>query len=281
MRGFFAPPARKFSPPNPAAAAPSGALFTDNFSTGNLSKTQGGFSWTAGQYYLAYSCSNFPSPLGSTTCLRMDAGTTPGNVPELDYLLTNNGTGYTHIFFRWYVYYPSGSESPSVGPAWGRSTHVGSDNDKVVRFGGGTQWDDPFSGATLTSFRCGASTVSNADGSERIYIELAGPGSYNSPGYTGADSQVSLGNYHAGRWIKMEVEVKTPTTTPSSSLGGDGIFRIWVDGVLTNEILTSGTAPANGLINVGYLYGALNGQPDNANSYFYVTDFAFGISARV
>lgn len=263
------------------------ALFTDDFTSYTIGNMPSGgnanFTWGGGNtgYIDVVDVTSIQRSGGSNRAVRFNTGSAapPGNAntdPELDFLL---GADQSHAFFRYYLYWPSGSESPSFGPGWSRSDVSATNNNKFIRFGDSTAW-------ATTTLRFGASTFGNADGNERLQIEVPGPGFYNSPGASSSWPAVNLANKQAGRWIKIEWEIQMNTTTPTSDSDGghglaDGIMRCWEDGSLILDKTNVGMAPANSQFRVGYLFGALNMAPDNVNGYFYMSDFAYAITGRV
>jgi hypothetical protein len=213
------------------------------------------------------------------------SATPPGNAnndPEIDFYL---GGGYTHLFVRLYAYYCSGSESPTLGPTWSRSNTSSTNNNKLFRFGEGINW-------AASSVRMGMSTYGQSTGgntgSDQGNFEFAGSSAgvlqFDQPGNSGRVANANLGNHALGGWVKLEYELQLNTGTPTVSGDGfglgNGVMRFWVNDTQLIELTNVGMAPAASLIQCGYLFGAMNMTPDNANSNFYFTDFAIASLGR-
>jgi hypothetical protein len=268
-------------------ATSSSAFFTDDFSSGDFTRTQNGFNWNGNPFTSVVSCAAFPTPLGSTKCVKYDwgANAAPSGGSHDAQLNYDLGGSYTHLFFRFYVYYPSGSESPSVGPAWGRSNTSSTNNNKMFRIGDNSDW-------ASTSVRMGFSTYGTSSGGstgcDRVFSEFGSPafGGWLAIGYSGRDTPYSLGNFHSGVWKKVEFEISLNTGAPSTSGvdgwgSGNGILRCWINDNVAINITDAGMAPLGTFLKGGYILGAMNMAADNANSISYLADFAVSATGRV
>lgn len=253
----------------------SSAFFTDDFTSyatgttdNSINGSGNGFSWGGGNtgFIQIVDCSSFQRSGGSNRAVEFNFNT--GNNAELDFAIGN--PGYTELYLRYYLYYPSGSESPSVGPAW---TRTGSGNNKFIRIGdGATHADD-------LDMRFGASTDQTGS-DEEIFLETGGPTFYVSPGAVPIGDHVDPFTASIlGSWAKIEWHLKSPTTTPTGWGEGNGIIQVWVNDVLRVDYTVGSQSPANTKMRNGYLFGYPNGSY-SAGSKVYMTDFAIGTSGR-
>lgn len=247
----------------------SSAFFTDDFASGDLSKSANGFSWGGGNtgYVQVINCSSFQRSGGSSRAVEFNFDT--GNNAELDFVIGN--PGYTELWMRYYMYYPNGSESPSVGTSW---TRVSSGNNKFLRIGdGATHADD-------TDMRFGASTDQTGS-DEEVFIETGGPGFYVSPGAVPVGDHINpFTSSVKGSWAKIAWHLKSPTTTPSGWGEGDGIIQAWLNDSLVVNYTVGSQSPANTKMRNGYLLGFPNGSY-SSGSKLYVSDFAISSTGSV
>jgi hypothetical protein len=260
------------------SAGGSNILFFDDFSSGNFNKTMNGFSWMGGANVSVVDCTSFQRPGGSSKAVKFAYGNPLNDVAELDFQI---GTpGYTHVFMRWWEYYPSGNESPSVGPAVRRTT---THNNKTFRLGDATP-------VASSPNHFGGSTYGNSNGDETFFFEWGGPGFYDQPGNGRGVTVPFITAARLGGWHKVEIEVKSPTVDPVSDprpayqpFGkADGIFRLWIDDVLVLEFTDAGQCPANMLMAYGYWRGSVEfGDYIVPQTNIYATDVAVSTAGRV
>lgn len=274
----------------PIAPPPVSLLFEDDFSSGDLSKSTNGFSWYGPVFCTVVQTedADIPvSPLGSTHALRFGffEFENEGNEgwAELPFNLVSgpDEPGYPNIYIRYYVYYPDGTDS--VNPDWYRTDLGGtdtSDNNKLFRL------YDQYN-RTGNTIAFGASTrgthIANNGaevGAETIMLETGAPGFYASPGDFGVVAPWT-NRVNRGRWIKVEIEVESPTTTATDWNQGDGLLRVRMDNIVVVETTTSSHSPPGTPLRAGYLMGYMNSYPDNNNVTMYITDFAVSTTGRV
>jgi hypothetical protein len=272
-----------------APAPPSGAFFEDDFSSGDLDKTENGFTWGGGNtgYVQVIDTATVglpvnPSASGKAVEFNFDVN----NNAELGFQLvaSNGDAGYTTVYLRWYAYYPDGTEGGTVGPEWERTN---TSNNKLLRL-----WDRRFQGDAGRTTAFGASTYGSSSGGagystgdERAFIETGGPGFYSSPGesvpnVTGQQFPFVIGATR-GAWTKIEGQFTAPTATPSDWGEGNGVIRMWVDDVLEIETTSGSQSDANVPMRGGYLMGFPNGSYASADTKMYLTDFAVSSTGRV
>lgn len=261
-----------------AAISDGGIIFSDDFTSYPLGSQMAAagnssFGWKNDQTGYSHVVA-FGRPGGSSRSVEFLSS--EGIDSQLGFLFA---APQSHCFFRFYVYYPKGDESPNIGPAWRRTNTAVANNNKWLRFGDGTDW-------ASTTNRFGASTYATSGGSELLRIEVPSLGSWNSPGISSTWAGQSLANNALGQWLKMEVEVLMNTTTPTADNDGghglaNGIIRVWRNDVLLLNHTNVGMAPANSQFRQGYLFGYPNAPADGANSKYYMTDFAVSLIGRV
>lgn len=265
--------------------AHSSALFFDNFSTGDLSKTGGGFNWFNATSAVVINTADVglpANPSNSQRVVRFSYNAAGGGLQawaELSFNLVpdNAAQGYETLFLRYYLYYPSGSEGGTVGPQW---YNTNGSNNKLLRL------YDTY-GRISNTIALGASTRGNATasggasvGDETAFFETGGPTFYASPGDFGVRSPLCTAA-RRGSWTKVEFEVRSPTITPTGWNAGNGVLRMWINDVVAMETTTASQSPANTPMRSGYLMGYQNGTMDNANGRVYLADFAVSSTERV
>ena len=274
-----------------SGVAASGPLFEDTFTSGDLSKSSGGFNWFSpvSATVINTATVGLPNvPSGSGHAVRFSFNTTGGGQEawaELSFNLVpnNSAEGYTTLFLRYYVYYPTGSEGGTVGPQWFNTNNNGTDSSNNNKF---LRLYDAYA-RTGTSIAFGASTRGNSVaagsasvGDETLFFETGAPGFYGSPGDFGV-SNTFLTSARRGTWNKVEFQLTSPTTTPSAWNAGNGIMRMWVNDSLLLETISASQSPANTSYKSGYLMGYQNCTIDNANARLYLADFAVSSTGRV
>lgn len=233
-------------------------LFYDDFSSGDLSKTEGGVSWEAN--------GGIPvitgiGPASTTNYLEFSQG------DELRFML---GAIYPEVWMQFYVYHPTGLEIPSMGPRWERTA---AGNNKIFRLFGLTDLGDPH---TEVYPRMGSSSYpTTPSGDEDINAEAGIFGS-GSTSEIGSRMTPWCTDATRGTWLKYLVRCK-----PSTS-GANGEYQTWINdddkGTITG-LDTNSDATAIGGFAGGYLFGYLNGNATDplANRYLgafsiYITD---------
>jgi hypothetical protein len=269
-----------------------GALFHDDFASGDRTHAENGIAWSGSH----------------NTSVVADVGNASGYAlqfwfsdPEsgssyaeqrfnLDTL--NLGTLYTELWIKYRFVVPANYQHPD-GPS--------SDNNKWIRLWSGDKTDGN-SGYGQYYIKNGYSLVpeNNAALESRLIYEfgkrksdgnLSGIGefdSYNVP----MDTYISEDLY--GEEIEVVMHFKVDTSGPNDTTqpnyqGGNGIQRIWRDGILMGNLTTISNRPgpsySNGY-NFGYLMGADNSDfhGGTESTYFYVREIwisetnIFGVS---
>jgi hypothetical protein len=249
-------------------------VFQDNFESGDFSHAQNGVHWSS---VVSLDVTSAISH-GGTHAARYREGDS-GDWAELRF---DGLANLPEVYMQYYLYLPSGNESPSVGP---KARIIGGLNDKFFRLWGGG--DDGYNfgvGNLLNPFgnKIGASTWGDGSG---VNGSLGGEFEFSSTGVQTAMGEIfgdnDAGNVqHAsfftdanrGRWVQIRIRAKN-----ASAANNDGVLQMWIDG----NLVISWTTLHNGNIygvggptgyTTGYILGwANNGWP--AGQYVYLDDF--------
>lgn len=249
-----------------------GLLFEDDFSSGDISKTENNFVWTAGNGNVTV-ISGFSKDGATGNCLRFAWGT---GAQQAEQRFNFSGDEYPELWLSWYQYFPDGTESPTRGPVVER-TEGG--NNKLLRMFGwnGGPAEEPI--VAEQAPRMGAETFTTSPaGDELSNLEAALIDANSSiGGIEGTDYLTFLSDANRGRWFQIEYHVKANTShgTPN------GEMHMWVDDVLVSsfEDLDSQLAAEVGF-GGGYLWGSQNGGYVNANTLTYVSHFKISNTGR-
>lgn len=184
------------------------------------------------------------------------------------------GKKLSEAYVQWYQYFPSGLESPSVGPAYQHRDDTGPDNNKLLRL-----WDEEYSPSYV---KTGYSTLPNSPaGDDHLNPEITLRGADNV-----SRSTTNIGPWPGvvkastrGRWIKFVARVKLATSTAAS----DGIMQLWIDGAQvvnwTNLELFSDAPGAKNWIRNGYIMGWANSGFTLTTST-YIDDFVISATPQ-
>jgi hypothetical protein len=248
-------------------------FFSDNFASGNFTKTENNASWNAQRNLTIVQCDTIGLTRPPTNSANVVRGSYPaaGNFAQLDLSLDTVGAGYGEIWLRYYLYWPNGTEGGTVGPA-------------VVNTSGGIGlkqlrvYDTPTNGSRswafgAESFYPPAITDPSTASGHGIYLYSGGPTFYNSPGQF--QSYSTRYDIPLGQWLKVQWQIKTNTVEASGwNVGGDGILRLYINDTLRLETTTGSLCPANGKMRGLYLLGNNNAAFDNSGTMVYLSDVA-------
>ena len=236
-------------------------LFSDSFESGNLSAKQNGVSWISSAYVDVAST----IARSGSRAARFNQGTSKnwselrfGGLPDLG-----------EVFIQYYLYMPSGKESPSVGP---RVRVLGGYNDKFFRlWGGGYEEADGIKvGASIWG---DASKQDGQLGTEYQYRPPSGAQWGMGQGIDGLTAPFVI-DANRGRWIQMRIRA-----TPATAANNDGVIQIWADGRLIlsqTSVHNYGGSTAPKGYTAGYLLGyANNGFP--AGQVMYIDDVTISV----
>jgi len=248
-----------------ATTAANGAFFTDDFASGDLTKQLSAANFWETSTNVSV-ISGFSRAGFSGNCVRFNFGIAAEAISELRYNLMAQ---YPELYFKFYLYYPNGSESPSVGP---NASQSGS-NNKFFRVWGTTSGDT----GNGSSPRFGASYYADTpSGDSKIGAQggvFTNPTDIGQIPVDAAEYAAILNNSLRGTWVKVKLRVKTSTATDAS----DAIYQCWINDVLKWN-LTGLDVDDKGSgftgFRKGYLMGAQDVTWDNSGTYVYMDDFA-------
>jgi hypothetical protein len=247
-------------------------LFADDFSSGNLSHSENDIEWTPANTDVA----TVSVARTGTKCVRFRFGATATGEDANAELRFGGLPNLPEVYLQYYLYYPSGAESPSVGPKF---VTQGPENDKFFRIWGVTEEDY----GTLPGLKFGASTFGTVTDDNVLAVEYY----YSPPGDPDAMWAMGRGNAETGddtdqlpflndsrrgRWIQIRIRVKAATAA-----NNDGVVQIWVDGVLLTSYTALKAWPGVGRPNTfthGYILGYENNGADT-DQIVYLADVAF------
>jgi hypothetical protein len=229
-------------------------LFADGFESGGYLTKQNGVYWQSTPWTQVV---DGHARAGGTRSARLNQGNSK-NWGELRF---DGLPQLPEVFVQYYLYQPSGLESPSVGPRV--LVAVNGENDKFIRL-----WSASYTKFTI---KYGASTWGTG-GVGAIGSEFGTDGVMGEGGtpYRQANKFPFIGqSEYLGRWVKVQVRAKVATAA-----NNDGILQIWIDGVLATNKKHLPTYPTNGASNffeAGYLMGWAN-SGFQVGQYMYIDD---------
>ena len=230
--------------------APTLALFTDSFERTAIPYTVNGFGWNGSNTGAAdgLAISSDIARTGTRSLKFTFAGGTPGDSAwsELRYIL---GYNMQEVYFQFYQYYPSGKESPTLGPRWlHRVNPTIWSNNKFFKL-----WADSYASYTVAT---GISTINTSDGHDLFFVEYGTNQLAGGVDGHGAKPNFIANDSHLGRWLKIQIHIKCATAA-----NNDGAEEMWVDDVRVMSNTNLPLYPAGGIGNYfrnGYLMGFMN-----------------------
>jgi hypothetical protein len=244
-------------------AAPPTIVFRDGFEGGTLSYAQNGVRWS-GTSWVDVSTSIAHS--GSHAARFRQGESTNWGELRFDGL-----PNLSEAYIQFWIYFPSGTESPSVGS---KVQVLGGKNDKFFRLWGNKDADY----GALPGDKVGASTWGDGSGQDgKLGVEYQ----YTPP--TGAQWGMGEGDVpqgrvsfindaNRGRWVRIRIHAKV-----ASAANNDGVVQIWTDDKLILSRTTLHSYPGAGAPNTfttGYLLGAAN-NGFVPGQYTYIDDVVF------
>lgn len=240
-------------------------VFADGFETGDLLRRQNGVSWVSTPWTDV--TSNVARTGTRSARYRQGESGTWGelrfgglpNMPE--------------VFLQFYLYMPSGTEIPSLGP---RVRVLGSRNDKFFRLWGS---NDAMYGA-LPGNKVGASIwgdgTDGSVGQEHQYTPDNGAQWAIGEGSTTSTRTPLVIDANRGRWVRIRIRCKV-----SGPDNRSGVIQMWADDTLLINRTSLQTYPPGGLPN-GYTHGYILGYANNGfqpGQFMYVDDVSISASA--
>ena len=246
-----------------------------------------GCSWTANTNCAVQSGFSPAGYTGNAVKFNFDVGLY--GVSELRYDLDAE---YPEMYLGLKVYFPLGTESPSVGPKFLYGT-VPAGSNKLLRLWSQTIETYTSSGTTYPDARrypiVGAQ-FSDSAGTGGAGVGVGDAGLKPSAGvypFTGGtvsqldtDSRPLLIDANRGRWLTLEMYAKQDTITATGT--GNGIVRWWLDGTLLTESLNLDMYEVSYTgFGGGYVFGAVDRLLQNAGSCAYLGYFGASPTQRV
>ena len=198
---------------------------------------------------------------GSSKSLRVQAD--GAQIGQFSFNLT---TKAQQIYFDYWVYAPDGSESPTLGPAWLRTS---AGNNKWLRIESTGTYNDPRAGGSTYTGDYVSGHANNGDIAFKPEAGLFQNGTTSEIG----DPVIIWDSTTRGTWLRFRYRAKQAT----SSFANDGIVEFYInkaDGTeIAHQLLTGNNMwgdPAG--FDFGYFMGFLNAPMVNSGSYIYMTD---------
>ena len=252
------------APSTPSTQLPTeGVLFHDDFSSGNLSKTANGWSWS-GAYVDVVNGFSKDGNVGHSARFTF-AGSPDLSQDAWSELRFKIGTpDLREVWATFWVYYPNGTESPFRGPKFVHRNATPTNNKFFKLF---ESYDPGYAMSSTSTW----TETSNGDG-------VLVPNWRDASGTTQHHWEVKVpweGDSYRGRWIKLEIY-----TRQASARGvADGAMRYYRNGQLLFDInnIDSYQSSGSNVWKAGYLFGWANsGFTDT--TYVYISDVTFSRS---
>jgi hypothetical protein len=233
-------------------------LFSDDFSSGNLSKSSNGWSWAPVWVDVV---SGFSKDGNVGHAARFTFKGTPGTLDTDDAwaeLRFKIGTAHLKdLWVTYWIYYPSGQESVDRGPRFVHRASPGSNNNKFFML---------FDQYTTGYLSYGAHTWNDGTTGNGYLMPNA---RIDSSGVVKHFSAVKIPweiDADRGRWVKVEIH----SLAASGPGAADGVIQYFRDGVMVVDLqnLTTWQNLGDNTFKEGYLLGW-------ANSGFTETTFAY------
>jgi hypothetical protein len=241
---------------------PAVEVFRDDFESGDFSHRQNGVHWGVESVDVTVNISHS----GTKSARFLEGDHRPWS--ELRFAGLANPT---EVYLQYYLYLPSGSESPSVGP---KAKIIGPGNDKFFRLWGGSYSERSYTNQVGASTWGDGSGVDGTLGGEYLR-SLPGEGNQMNLDQIrdGTQKVPFFKDANRGRWLQIRIRVKEAT-----SANNDGVLQIWVDGslVINWTDLDNGDIYSTGPNVHGFTEGYILGWANNSwpvGQVVYLDDF--------
>ena len=240
--------------------APSVApLFSDSFESGDFSRRENGASWISTPWM---DVTTRIAHTGSRAARFLQ-----GDSREWAELRFGGLPRSTEVFMQFWLYMPSGTEVPSVGP---RIRVLGTRNDKFFRLWGTT---DEMYGANPGN-KLGASIWGDGSGDGGVGTEYEftpdqGPQWGMGEGPDPKPLAPLVTDANRGRWVRVRIRCRA-----SGADNRSGVIQLWLDDRLVLNRTDLHTYPPGGVPG-GFTHGYLLGWANNGfqpGQYTYVDD---------
>lgn len=230
-------------------------IFTDDFASGDLSKTQNGFTWGS-SVSTAVTANNPNTGANSLEFIYVQKVTSDEAWSEQNFDL---GALYKEVEVTFNWYFPDGTEPYGTDP-WYHESGTGSSNNKVIRL-----WpSDPDKSLETGGINSYASTEKTGfeyyvgtSGASRLVSTWDGGGGMGPYGINRVDDDFFTPGTDQGTWIETKLHFKFPSAVGAN----DGFNRAYRNDVLVVDNPTdmySATAGADHGWRYGYLLGYQN-----------------------
>lgn len=210
-------------------------IFSDDFSSGDMSKTENGFTWGHG-FRLTPSTKNPLSGTHSLECV-YQGDDNPNNTNGTDSYLErsfNLGALYKEVVMEFDFYIPDGTE-PWGGAAYDHRGTYGQGNNKFFRLWGSESKDGAIGINDYGSIeKIGAETRSMGDGGSYFYFLASTQTNTVAPKYPGGQNFITA--VDLGNWMHVKIHMRFPTQKFSVNEDSDGFLHLYKDGVLFESI---------------------------------------------
>lgn len=232
-----------------SGVAPDCAFFSDDFSSGDTSRSENGFSWNDQSFPVSEGFGH-----GDDHALLFEFGPDASGDDSSAELRFELGRQVQELWIELWIYYPTGDEG--LGSArYEHRNDVSSDNNKFLRL-----WRDEYNGARP---KVGASTLPTDEGSgggnSRMINEYNPIGSSMGNFSSGGSAWVTDGDpdtCHRGEWTRVRMYFRV--SDPGAS---NGVSRWWVGDTLVydaTDLPNDAEDPADNYLERGYLLGWAN-----------------------
>lgn len=228
---------------------PDCVFFSDDFSSGDTTKTDNGFSWNNDNFPVSEEFGH-----GDAHALRFEFGPDASGEDSTSELRFELGRQVDEVWMEMWVYYPTGEEG--LGSArYEHRDDVSSDNNKFLRL-----WRDEYGGARP---KVGASTrptdAGSGGGNSSMSNEYnpigSSMGNFGSGGATWVTDD-DPDTCRRGEWTRVRMYFRV--SDPGAS---NGVSRWWVGDTLVYDAIdlpNDAEDPADNYLERGYLLGWAN-----------------------
>jgi hypothetical protein len=249
-------------PTTTSTSSSSGILFSDDFSSGNLSKTANGWSWSPAWVDVVNGFSK-DGNMGHSArfTFKGSADTSADAWSELRFKV---GTGdLKEVWVTYWVYYPNGQEAVYRGPRFlHRGGTLGPTNNKFFRL---------FHTYAAGYLETGLDTWADGGGDGSMVGE-AKTATIRS-GEILRDTRIPAEiDAYRGRWLKIEIH----TRAASAPGVADGLLEAYRDGerIISRPTLDIYPSLGDNYFREGYLFGWANSGFDST-TYAYISNVIF------
>lgn len=238
--------------------APVVTVFADGFEKGDFSQQENGVSWVSAPWM------DITSNIARTGT--RSARFRQGESREWAELRFGGLPNMPEVFLQFYLYMPSGTESPGVGP---KVRVLGSRNDKFFRLWGSSDAMYAASPGNKVGASIWGDGTNGSVGQEYEYSPDNGVQWGMGEGPVAAPHAPLVTDANRGRWVRIRIRCKV-----SGPDNRSGVIQMWADNTVLLNSTKLQTRPPGGSPNA-YTHGYILGYANNgyqAGQYMYVDD---------